>query len=278
MKNFFWLLIPLLSGCVSGSPGADTTPALRKRVLEADWIVRARVEEVKVEYELPSKNWILLRCRPAEVLKGNEPGKEIEVRYRVPKPEGSGPVKEGEPYWMFLRGDSIHNLELISAEEGVLKAEKQIQLPGREEESATRLDENLFRARVGNWVLEGPGIREVGIHVRMEGGWMAMFTVHATGRIHGSHVSGGEHPFVHMEDGMIQDPEVLAEVQALATKIHSSDLPSDPEIRGNDLVYIQIQPYQGAAKVYQRLREGAYSDPDLRALDTLLHEHRIGAW
>jgi hypothetical protein len=111
----------------------------------------------------------------------------------------------------------------------------------------------------------------------MPGGWSASFTVHSGGKTHGSHVSGGDRPFEHIEKGSL-DGNTLKEIISTAERVYRSKIPSQPIIRTNELVCIHVQPFVGTAKTYQRKVKAAFSDKELAALDRLMHKHRIGAW
>jgi hypothetical protein len=119
----------------------------------------------------------------------------------------------------------------------------------------------------------GSPIRCVSLNVRTPGGWMADTWIYSGGKR-----TGGPTPFHHMEEKPLADPVALSHVIAQAEKVFRSAVPSRPEIKTNELVYIQIETFDRETKTYQRPRQGQFEDAGLVELDKLLHQHRIGAW
>lgn len=126
-------------------------------------------------------------------------------------------------------------------------------------------------------VKDGSPIRCVSLNVRTPGGWTADTKVHSGGKLTGGHMSGGPAPFPHMDESKLVNP-ALSKVIAQAEKVFRSPVPSQPTIRTNDLVYIQIETFDRETKTYQRPIKEPFVDKDLVELDKLLHQHRIGAW
>jgi len=273
--------------------------SLQKKVRQSDLIAIGVVDELKKEYSTAKDHHWLARCTIEDPLKGQHPGHSMEFRFKLPlnphrvEPTPHGP-KAGVRYWFFLSGPR-HNLVPSTMFEGFEQASEKLVIwdedAVREDGTlppnarghingipAMEVEEAAMKEKTTALVEAAPNVREVSINVRMAGGWMADFAVHASGRIRGSHVSGSELPFVHMDSGELDDQGLVMEYLKLAEKVFLSRIPCEPVISRNDLVYIKIEPFKGETKVYQRDREGAFGDPDLKKLDALLHQHRIGAW
>ena len=257
------LIICLLSGVVSCLAEEARPLMLADRVRQADVIAVARVDNIKVQTANENIEYQTLTCTLTNELKGKLVKNPAEVvlalRLKdVPPPDR---MLSNQSYLVFFTGD--WSLVPVTPNGSILPA--------------TEATGKLL-GEIRPLVKECSPIRLVSLRVVTPGGWSADTKIHSGGKRTGGHMSGGPMPFLHMEEKPLTDSAALSNVIAQAEKVFRSPVPSQPEIRTNELVYIQIETFDRETKVYQRPIKGAFADKDLVELDRLLHRHRIGAW
>jgi len=274
IATFIALLASLPSMAFGFETETESKPLeLKQRILLADVVAVAKVKSIEVVHRTDNFEYQKVTCILENILKGKirDNRKEVEVilNLQLKKFPNADQLHKDGKYILFLNG--TWSYEPITPTDGIFPLADSYKVA-----NDTFTHEKLL-SRIGELIKTGPRIREVGISVNTASGWGANFRVHSGGRTNGSHISGGELPFVHMEKGTIE-AKPLEEILVQADKAYDSKAQSLPVISTTNIVIITIEPFIGKTTVYQRKIKEAFKDKELVELDRLLHKHRIGAW
>ncbi len=120
-------------------------------------------------------------------------------------------------------------------------------------------------------------ITHVGVVVNHPSGGMAHFCVEKSGKMNGVHITPGDKPFVHMDEGELS-LDIVKQIWDAARAVDPALLleSSAPEEPGQTRLEIT---FGGSVqkKVFWKFGE-EHPDPAVKKVSDLLHEHRIGGW